>query len=360
MALKFALRSAASIGSALLVIAALPCTARASTVVMSTQGPGGSIPDGISKTGGFNYIPTWPALVSPVTVPKRIDRITSVEIFGLQHLWRGDLHIYLENPAGVRFNVVVRPGDPNPALANMCQLGDYKFVPSGAANFGVGSNISGGTYNQYLNSGTWQWNVPAYPIANAPMLAIAGDAGTWKLHIRDWWIDAQGSITGWRLHGENDGDVGALCFGDGAGLSTPCPCAPGATGHGCANSSGGSALLVANGGSSLAVDELELVCTGMMPFSASIFFQASGIENFGFGALSPTLDGLHCLSFPMVRIGGRGTLGDRATLAHLASNPTSPATVGTRYYQVVYRDAASYCTSGAWNTSNAIKIYWEP
>ena len=103
---------------ALGAIAALAPTLSAGSQVISGTGPGGVIPDaattppvdGVGFDPTWNAVPSWPALISPVNVPHAIDKVTSISLIGLQHTYRGNLHVYLENPAGQRFNVIVRPG----------------------------------------------------------------------------------------------------------------------------------------------------------------------------------------------------------------------------------------------------------
>jgi subtilisin-like proprotein convertase family protein len=350
-----------SIHRALLALTALTPALSASSVVVSTHGSGGAIPDAPfqQESNSWNIVPYWPELVSTVNVPNRIDHVTSVVIDGLHHNWRGDLHVYLENPAGKRFNVIVRPGFTIAGFGDQgkCLEGEYTIVGSGGASLAQGSaHISGGTYDQYLNSGSGQWTTPAYPIANAGLAAIKGDAGTWKLHVRDWFPSATGAITGWRLFGQNDGEVSSFCFGD----TSSCPCAPGEIGNGCANSSGDGATLIAHGSNHVSDNDLELVCSGMMPASASIFRQSTGVLSNGFGVLSSAVDGLACLSSPTIRVDRRGTIGSTASITDLVSSGAIPANGGARYYQVTYRDIASYCTGAVWNTSNAVQVIWRP
>jgi hypothetical protein len=37
-----------------------------------------------------------------------------------------------------------------------------------------------------------------------------------------------------------------------------------------------------------------------------------------------------------------------------------PLAGGHRWYQAYYRDAASFCTSATYNTSNGVKVFWLP
>lgn len=352
-----------SVRTTFLALAALAPSVGGQTDVVSTLGPGGNIPDAPDESGGlgkwgpvWNGPIYWPALISPVTVPTSVDRVTAVVIQGLQHTYRDDLHVYLENPAGLRFNLVVRPD-----VVGAFLLGTYTIVESGGASLvSGGGSLSGGTYNQYLNTGVDMWTSAAYPIANLPLQSISGQAGVWKLHLRDWFPNDVGSITGWSLHGENDGDVTPFCFGDNSGAQMSCPCAPGAPGHGCANSSGVGALLSASGSASVAANDLTLLCTGMLPGSASMFLQSMAPVNYGFGQHSPTTDGLQCIDALAVRVDRRGTIGSTASVGDVVVNGGIPGAGGVRYYVVFYRNIASYCTPANWNTSNAVKIKWRP
>ncbi len=352
----------------LAAIAALSPVASASDVVVSTQGPGGAIPDGPDVSGVGKWGPPWesplywPALISPVTVASHIDRVRSIVIQGFEHAWKGDLHVYLENPSGQLFNLIVRPGYQGSPWGTGYGLafvfGDYTIVESGGASLLPYTSLEGGTYDQFLNTGPGMWSNSA--ILNAPLSWISGPAGTWKLHLRDWSPLEDGSITGWVLHGENDGDASSFCFGDNANAETNCPCAPGAPGSGCANSSGVGAVLAATGSASVAANDLRLVCTGMLPGSASMFFQGTHSPNGGFGEHSNTTDGLLCLSPFMLRVDRKGTLGSVASVGDIVRHGGIPAAGGLRRYQVYYRNIANYCTPSTWNTSNAVRVWWNP
>src|SRR4051812_6620813 len=113
---------------ATLVGLALASTAAAST--FSVVGAGGSIPDPAGTPGVWNSSFTGVPFLSSVTVPRSVTSITSVKLSGLQHTWRGDLHIILRDPSGTAYNVVVRPGSTGASVGDSGDylLGDYLFV----------------------------------------------------------------------------------------------------------------------------------------------------------------------------------------------------------------------------------------
>lgn len=154
------------------------------------------------------------------------------------------------------------------------------------------------------------------------------------------------------------GSGNAFCFGDGSGVA--CPCAPGAAGSGCANSSGRGARLAAQGGYSVAADDLWLACSDMLPGSFSMLLQSTVPANAGLGATSVASDGLSCLGGGIVRIGLRGTIGSSARFHGVARAGGVGAAGGQRFYQVVYRNQAAYCTPARWNSSNGLAITWSP
>lgn len=353
---------------AIVTIAALAPSASAYSVVNSTQGPGGPIPDApcvpaCPSPPPWTSAPSWPALISPVSVPHPIDRVTAVQIQGLQHFWRGDLHVYLQNPAGDLFNLIVRPGfggDPGVGDDGDILPGTYTIVEAGGASFFGGKfAIAPGTYNQYLNSGGGAWNNGWMPIANVPLGAISGSAGTWRLHLRDWYPTDTGSITGWTLHGENDGATG-YCFGDGS--TTACPCGNnGDPGHGCANSifaSGG--FLAGYGTPSVSADSLELEAQHVSG-NICVFLQGSA-------QLDATVidDGLGCVGGSLIRLGTTPVINATSTYPQPANLPISikgaVSPLGaTRYYQTVYRNsAASFCPPAATNRTNGAIVIWTP
>ncbi len=358
-------------------ITALAGTASAGSVVVSTLGPGGAIPNDAGTSGGdgiwfdpaWNSFPTWGVLVTSVDVPYAVDQVTSIVIGNLQHDVRGDLHIYLENPAGNRFNIVVRPGSTGNELPTPFGdqgdfvVGNYTIVESGGGNLAQGdANLNGGTYNQYLNSGPGAYANPALPIFNLPLSQISGTAGTWKLYVRDWGgVLGQGAIASWRLIGENNGATG-FCFGDGT-QATACPCGnEGEPGHGCANTfypSGGH--LAGFGFPLISFDNMVLDARDMTG-NVAVFFQGSLAQ--------PALaidDGLGCVGGNIIRLGTKAIESGVSMYPGPGDDPISvkgqlsPFSFTTRYYQAMYRNAnPAFCTPATTNRTNGVIINWIP
>jgi hypothetical protein len=154
------------------------------------------------------------------------------------------------------------------------------------------------------------------------------------------------------------------CAGDGGGGT--CPCAPTSTaGAGCANSTGSGGLLAAIGAASVSADTLRLSASGLPTSSSARLVQGTLAANGGNGLAFG--DGLVCAAGSIVRIVqrgatngvvayGSGVVGDPA----ISASGGVPAAGGTRIYQVVYRDVATYCTSDAFNMTNGLSITWAP
>ncbi|MBK7874272.1 MAG: LamG domain-containing protein [Planctomycetes bacterium] len=150
----------------------------------------------------------------------------------------------------------------------------------------------------------------------------------------------------------------ALCAGDGS--LAPCPCgndAPAASGRGCLNSLGVGAWLVASGRASLANDGLVLTTQGL-PAGTSLYFQGSAYD-----APTPLGDGLRCAGGALVRLGTRANAGGASSYPPVGGTSISvrgsiAAPGAFAVYQVWYRNAASFCTSATFNTSNAVGVVW--
>jgi hypothetical protein len=156
------------------------------------------------------------------------------------------------------------------------------------------------------------------------------------------------------------------CFGDGSG--TACPCgnasAPGAQ-AGCLNSFGTGGRLVGTGNASTTTDTLVLQVTGIPPTgAASTFFQGSLLSNGGAGTVFG--DGLRCTTGSTFRLGsppssaGSASVGFGTGTALVSVSGAIPANGGTRFYQISYRNAASFCTSATFNMSNGLIVVWTP
>lgn len=166
-----------------------------------------------------------------------------------------------------------------------------------------------------------------------------------------------GSINGFQL--VHSASPVAYCFGD--GTSTPCPCGnSGAPGRGCRNS------VVAVGGqlewlgwASISADTCRLSGQGM-PNESALYFQGTQQQSGGFG--SAFGDGLRCAGGTLVRLAVRMNSGG-ASMYPYSGDPSisvrggcSPGDVRT--YQILYRNAAAYCTPATFNLTNAVQIQW--
>jgi Tol biopolymer transport system component len=176
-------------------------------------------------------------------------------------------------------------------------------------------------------------------------------------------------------NGENDVFVRAtalpyssFCLGDGEAQATACPCTnSGELGHGCDNSqSTGGGLLFATGTASVGADTIALRAFGLPHASVAIFLQGTAQQNAGLGTVLG--DGLRCLAGTQIRLGHHtsSSSGSAAFGFGFASDPSVsmrgaiPSAGGTRYYQVHYRDGASFCSSESFNWTNAIRVVWSP
>lgn len=155
----------------------------------------------------------------------------------------------------------------------------------------------------------------------------------------------------------------AICSGDGSG--TACPCAnAGGPGRGCANSQSAlGARLRAFGTAVVSGDTLTLSADDLPATAAALFFQGDASAGLGQGVVFG--DGLRCASGTILRIGTRTAVaGSAAFGAGIPGDPSVsgaglvPASGGARTYQVWYRNAAEFCTSATFNTTNGVSIVW--
>jgi hypothetical protein len=98
-----------------------------------------------------------------------------------------------------------------------------------------------------------------------------------------------------------------------------------------------------------------------MPATAScVFIQgSSSIGGATYG------DGIRCFAGTLVRIGVHTAVGGNAVYPLGSETPISvkggiPATGGTRYYQVWYRNPPPFCTSATTNVTNGMAVSWAP
>jgi hypothetical protein len=128
---------------------------------------------------------------------------------------------------------------------------------------------------------------------------------------------------------------------------------------GCVHSRGNEVRLVADGVQSVANDTVDLAVNDLPPATALIYVQGSTSQSVPFG------DGKRCFGGAAVRLAVHSVQGGADTYPHagetgIAQKGALPLVGGTRTYQVVYRDAASYCTSSTFNSSNGYVITWQP
>ncbi len=203
-----------------------------------------------------------------------------------------------------------------------------------------------------LNSGTtYRITIPGLAQGDAPPFVMSTDvpalANTSRLQC-DIQVQAQPAWVG-----AND------CPGTSA-----CPCANAGTGgNGCGNSVSSAGVgLFAQGQQLVSQDRLELLLTGL-PSGTVQFFQGTLRENGGAGTVFG--DGLLCVGGDYVRLRSRsGATGLRVVPASgqplLSLQGSVPPAGGTRRYQALYRDDASFCTPAVVNGSNAVEVLWLP
>ena len=353
----------------LCVLCASAAPLRASN--FSANGAGGTIPDAPAGTspGTWNVSYAGTPFVSTVVLANPVASLLDVRLQGLQHTWRGDLRIYLNDPQGHSYNLIVRPGSNGSTVGDSGDYlaGDYMLVPSSGGNVQQGAtDIHPGAYDQYFNSGTGLWTQGA---SNSGLGAISGPAGTWSLVIEDWAEQDNGSIGGWVLEGLDSGGGSTFSAFCGAGdpqLTTPCPCGvDGAAGNGCENSSlTGGALLAASG--TPAADDVVLHSSGELPSSLSIFLQ--GQQSIASGVVFGT--GVRCTGGTLKRLYAKNAFvglvsapaaGDPSIRTQSAAlgDPIAPGS--SRTYQVYYRDpigGPALCGGPTFNISSALAIAW--
>jgi len=149
------------------------------------------------------------------------------------------------------------------------------------------------------------------------------------------------------------------CPGDGTGIA--CPCANyGASGHGCASAVHASGASLGVGGiASLTNDTLVLEAESLTGSFAIHWFSITT----GGGTSVPFHDGILCMGVVTRRIGASPITGGTtsfpssggARLSQL-SFVTNPGEV--RIYQTIYRNSASFCTSGSGNATNGLRVTW--
>jgi hypothetical protein len=139
-----------------------------------------------------------------------------------------------------------------------------------------------------------------------------------------------------------------------------CPCSS-LPSRGCpnsANASGGA--LDASGQASLSNDTLVLLGSGM-PDTTALYIQGDGHDYGGF----PYGDGRRCAAGTIRRLGTKSNVGGSSQYpgagdASVSVRGLVPGPGATRYYQTIYRDTASFCTSSTLNVTDGVAIRWAP
>jgi hypothetical protein len=148
------------------------------------------------------------------------------------------------------------------------------------------------------------------------------------------------------------------CAGDGS--ATACPCGnSGGSGRGCASSMhANGASLVTHGLASLTMDTLTLDAEALTGTFA-LFAQGTAVAG---GTGVPFQDGLLCAGGVVTRLGSASITNDGASFPSAGARLSQLGAVTqpgqTRIYQTIYRNQASFCTSGAANTTNGLRVAW--
>lgn len=347
------------------LLVALSTTASAQ---ISVTGPGALIPANGSGGGGvwpdptivlpvITVLPSSPG-TSAVNVPLPITTVHSIEITGLNHTYIGDLQLVLTDPNGVGHNIFVRPGvdfgGSSTGNGGDFLMGDYVFIESGGLALptdNISLDQSPGTYSQSFTTGTTVWFSGDAGVFNTPLGSLGGPAGTWSLDVYDWASGDVGSFTSWTLNangatGQNSGS--AYCFGDSSGASCPCS-AFGASGAGCATTSGSGATLSGSGSAYVLADSLTLSVSGAPANKPGIFFQ-------GPNQLSvPAGDGILCSNSNLRYAVNSTDAGGNVSQTGFGANATAGQTLNYQYW---FRDPANPCGAG-FNFSGGWVVTWQ-
>lgn len=154
----------------------------------------------------------------------------------------------------------------------------------------------------------------------------------------------------------------ATCFGDGTGAACPCSNS-GAIGRGCRHATQtGGAELFALGVASVSSDTLHLGARGLPDVPLGMFLQGTSAPGGGAGVAFG--DGLLCVGGAVIRLAPLASSGAREAHCPAPGQPPIsvrglvPAAGATRLYQVWFRSTPVYCTSAAFNLTNAVRIDW--
>src|SRR5438876_5103434 len=92
----------------------------ASAMADSASGPGGPIP-AVGTGGGGTWQTTLPPTPfdSTAVLPNAVGSVQSIVMnVSITHTWIGDMQAVLYNPAGIGYNIFVRPGSTGGSLGN--------------------------------------------------------------------------------------------------------------------------------------------------------------------------------------------------------------------------------------------------
>lgn len=152
------------------------------------------------------------------------------------------------------------------------------------------------------------------------------------------------------------------CFGD--DVLASCPCSNESVvgdNVGCLNSLGVGGRLRSAGTASLSNDNVVLDGS-QVPNGPALYFQGSDHVLGGAGVAFG--DGLRCAGGTLVRLGIKTSVGGASQFPGPADAALHAvglvSTPGVRYYQLWYRDAASFCTASTFNLTNGLRMDWVP
>src|SRR5205814_9071412 len=144
-----------------------------------------------------------------------------------------------------------------------------------------------------------------------------------------------------------------------------CPCrndSETAAKTGVLNSLGTCWTLRAVGVSSIGCDALVLSLAGLPSSTSGVLFQGSTASTGG--AMVVFGDGLRCASGTLHRIGSvltsGGTASYPANWQPKVARRGYVSTPGTRFYQAMYRDTATFCQPADSNMTNSVQVTWVP
>ena len=129
---------------------------------------------------------------------------------------------------------------------------------------------------------------------------------------------------------------------------------------GCTHSQAREGELAGDGNPSVSSDTVVLTASELTTRSVALLLQSDGQSNGAFNG-----DGRFCLTGTPLHLAVRAAPLGSASFPGPGDPPLSvlggvPAAGATRYYQVVYRDPANWCTSATFNHTNGYTLTWTP